>query len=137
MKKILFLFFTLLSITSNAEEVPNKNDEGMRKVHGIIASTELVEASRKGGPGPVIIGNPAVDIGTLIIDGIFNTRTNYSAFLIYQVKVSDVITLHIGTHESFKIGNCVLVWYDEKMGESPDLSMPGQAGVEKSNACNK
>jgi hypothetical protein len=136
MKKIFFLFFILLSTTSNAEDIPNKNDEGIRKVRGVIVSTEKVEASRKGGPGPVIIGNPAVDIGTLIIDSIFNTRTNYSAFPIYQVKVSDAVTLNIGTHESLKSGDCVLVWYDDKMGENPDLSMPGQAGIEKSDACN-
>jgi hypothetical protein len=137
MKNLLFLIFTFLSTTANADEIPNKNDEGMKKVNGFIANIDQVDTSRKGGPGPVIIGNPVVDLGTLILDGILNTRTNYPGFPIYQVKISDTTTLNIGSHESFKIGDCVLAWYDKNMGENPDLSMPGQAGIEKSDSCSK
>ena len=39
----------MLPIISFAEDAPNKNDEGMKKVLGIIADTNQVQTSRKGG----------------------------------------------------------------------------------------
>ena len=139
MNKVLSFFLLLmLPIISFAEDAPNKNDEGMKKVLGIIADTNQVQTSRKGGAeGPVIIGNLPVDLGILILDGILNTRTNYAGFPIYHVKISDTITLDVGSHKSFKTGDCVLVWYDGAMGDSPDLSMPDQAGIEESKDCSK
>jgi hypothetical protein len=127
----------MLPIVSFADDAPNKNDEGMKKVLGTITDSDQVQSSRKGGNGSVAIGNLPVDLGVLILDGILNTRTNYSGFPIYHVKVSDSITLNIGSHKSFKAGDCVLVWYDGAMGDSPDLSMPDQAGIEQSKDCIK
>ena len=129
MKKILvFLFLTFLSITSNAEDIPNPNDKGIKKVNGTIVEKENVNASKK---RDMQIDDPIF----ALIDDIVNT--NYVGFPIYHVKVSDVITLNVGSRESFKTGDCVLVWYDGAMGDSPDLSMPGQAGIARDNACNK
>ncbi len=139
MKKIFTLLsLALFSLVSKAEDVPNPNDEGMKKVVGVISDSNQVETSRKGGANsPPVTGDLGIDLGILILDGILNPSTNYAGFPIYHVKVSEAITLNVGSRESFKVGDCVLVWYAGAMGDNPDLSMPGQAGIAKNNSCKK
>ena len=134
-KAFACLFLAIISTTSNAEDIPNPNDEGIKKVNGIISDTEQVNTSQRGSNASTTTGNPDLDVGANIIEAIFGT--NYAGFPIYHVKVSKAITLNVGSRESFKAGDCVLVWYDGAMGDSPDLSMPGQAGIVKSNSYNK
>jgi|GEM_PF-328472 hypothetical protein len=135
--KILTLFFLLFfSHFAFAEDIPipDKNSDGIKKIHGTITRLDQVSTSRKGGNSGIATGDPIVDIGVEILDAIM--KTNYTGFPIYHVMVNETITLNVASRESFKAGDCVLVWYDGAMGDSPDLSMPGQAGIEKSNACN-
>ena len=127
-KLIQFLFLVLLPIISNAEEIPNPNAEGMKKVQGIINKVESVDSSQR---GSATTGMPVVDL----VESIFGS--NYLGFPIYYVKVNENITLDVASKESFKIGDCVLVWYAQEMGDSPSLSMLGQAGIAKSSGCNK
>lgn len=124
---LLFLLFFPLFASAKDIPIPNKNAEGMKKVLGVIIQAEQVDSSRRGSAST---GMPVVDL----VETIFGT--NYSGFPIYHVKVNETITLNVASRESFKAGDCVLVWYDGAMGDSPDLSMPGQAGIEKSNECN-
>ena len=125
---IVLLFLSLLPIFSSAEEPPSQNAEGMKKVQGTVIEVEYVESSRR---GSTTTGIPVVDL----VETIFGT--NYSGFPIYQVKVSESITLEVASRESFRVGDCVLVWYDADMGDSPNLSMLGQGGISKSNGCRK
>ena len=127
-KLIQFLFLVLLPIISNAEEIPNPNAEGMKKVQGIINKVESVDSSQR---GSATIGMPVVDL----VESIFGS--NYSGFPVYYVRINENITLDVASKESFKIGDCVLVWYAQEMGDSPSLSMLGQAGIAKSSGCNK
>lgn len=127
-KLIYFLLLSLLPTFSNAEETPNQNAEGMKKVQGIVVEIEHVDSSHR---GSATTGMPVVDL----VESIFGS--NYSRFPIYLVKVSESITLEVASKESLRIGDCVLVWYDGAMGDSPNLSMLGQAGIAKSNGCNK
>ncbi|MFZ3087002.1 MAG: hypothetical protein WA123_02950 [Methylotenera sp.] len=127
-KLMSLLLLFLLPITSNAEETPNQNAEGMKKVQGNVVEIEHVDSSRR---GSATTGMPVVDL----VEAIFGS--NYSGFPIYLVKVNEAITLEVASKESFRIGDCVLVWYDGEMGDSPNLSMLGQAGISKSNGCNK
>ena len=136
MKKVfVFLLLSFISIISYAEDIPDPNGEGIKKVQGVISDNEYVNTSRRGSNASATTGNPGLDVGVNIIEAIFGT--NYTGFPIYHVKVSEAITLDVASREPFKIGDCVLVWYDGAMGDSPDLSMPGQAGIAKSNACKK
>lgn len=129
MKKLISsILLFLLPAFSSAEETPNQNAEGMRKVQGIVVEVEHVDSSRR---GSATTGLPIVDL----VESIFGS--NYSGFPIYLVKVSEAITLEVASRESFKIGDCVLVWYDGEMGDSPNLSMLGQAGISKSNGCRR
>lgn len=137
MKLLTFIVLLFFCLQSYAEDIPDPNAPGMRKVLGIITDINQVPTSTKGGNGPVLIGNLPVDIGVLIVDGIFNTRTNYVGFPIYHVKVNDSITLEVASRESFKDGDCVVVWYRDEMGDSPNLSMLGDAGIAKSKDCSK
>ena len=127
-KLIQFLFLVLLPIISNAEEIPNPNAEGMKKVQGIINKVESVDSSQR---GSATIGMPVVDL----VESIFGS--NYSGFPVYYVRINENITIDVASKESFKIGDCVLVWYAQEMGDSPSLSMLGQAGIAKSSGCNK
>jgi len=130
MKKLIsFILLSLLPIISNAEETPNQNAEGVKKVQGTVIQIEHVDSSQRGSANST--GMPLVDL----IEAIYGS--NYSGFPIYLVKVSESITLEVASKESFRIGDCVLVWYDEGMGDSPNLSMLGQAGISKSNGCYK
>jgi hypothetical protein len=94
---------------------------------------EQINTSRRGGNPSATTGNLGIDIGVNLIETIFGT--NYSGFPIYHVRVNETITLNVASRSSFKSGDCVLVWYDGAMGDSPDLSMPGQAGMERSKDC--
>lgn len=125
---IASLFLFLLPIISSAEEAPDRNAEGMKKVQGVVVQIDHVDSSQR---GSAATGMPIVDL----VEAIFGS--NYSGFPIYQVKVSDSIKLEVASRESYRVGDCVLVWYDEGMGDSPNLSMLGQAGISKSNGCNK
>jgi hypothetical protein len=127
-KLIVLVLFSLLPIIVSAEETPNQNAVGMKKVQGTVVEIEHVDSSNR---GSTTTGMPLVDL----VESIFGS--NYSGFPIYLVKVSESITLEVASRESFKIGDCVLVWYDEAMGDSPNLSMLGQAGASKSDGCNK
>ena len=137
MKLLTFIVLLFFWIQLYAEDIPDQNASGMRKVLGAIADVNQVPTSTKGGNGPVLIGNLPVDIGVLIVDGIFNTRSNYVGFSIYHVKVNDSITLEVASREAFKDGDCVVVWYRNEMGDSPNLSMLGDAGIKKSKDCRK
>jgi len=129
MTKLIFVFFILLlPVISSAEETPSLNAEGIKKVQGTVVDIDHVDSSRR---GSATTGMPVVDL----VESIFGA--NYSGFPIYLVKVSESITLEVASKESLKIGDCVLVWYDGAMGDSPNLSMIGQAGISKSNGCNK
>ncbi len=135
MNKILcLLILIIIPALSNAEDVPNPNSEGMKKVKGVISEIVNVETSWRGS-NQSATGNPGLDLGAGLLESIFGT--NYVGFPIYHVKVSEVITLEVASRESFKIGDCVLVWYDGEMGDSPNLSLLGQAGIAKSNECGK
>jgi hypothetical protein len=138
MKKIVTLLALLLAISTNAsaDDIPDPNAQGMRKVLGLIADIEQVDSSKKGGndAGP-ITGNPVVDLGVMILDDL--VRTNYRGFPIYYVKVNESILLEVASKESFKMGDCVVVWYRDEMGDNPNLSMLGDAGIAKSNECSK
>ena len=127
-KLFALLSLCLLPLISSAEDTPNKNTEGMKKVLGTVAEIEHVDSSQR---GSATTGMPVVDL----VESIFGS--NYSGFPIYLVKVSEAITLEVASKESFRIGDCVLVWYDAEMGDSPNLSMLGQAGISKSIGCNK
>lgn len=129
MKKLISLILlSLLPIMSNAEEPPNQNAEGMKKVQGTVVKIEHVDSSHRGSAST---GMPVVDL----VEAIFGS--NYSGFPIYLIKISESITLEVASRESLKIGDCALVWYDEDMGDSPNLSMLGQAGISKTKGCNK
>ena len=97
MKLLTFIVLLFFWIQLYAEDIPDQNALGMRKVLGAIADVNQVPTSTKGGNGPVLIGNLPVDIGVLIVDGIFNTRSNYVGFSIYHVKVNDSITLEVAS----------------------------------------
>ena len=127
-KLIVFSLLLLLPIFSSAEEPPNLNAEGMKKVQGTVIEIDHVDSSRR---GSATTGIPVVDL----VEAIFGL--NYSGFPIYLVKVSESNKLEVASKESFQVGDCVLVWYDEAMGDSPNLSMLGQAGISKSNECSK
>jgi hypothetical protein len=127
-KLMVLLFLSLLPSISSADETPNQNAEGMKKVQGTVVEIGHVDSSHR---GSATTGMPVVDL----VEAIFGS--NYSGFPIYLVKVSETITLEVASKESLKIGDCVLVWYDGEMGDSPNLSMLGQAGISKSNGCNK
>ena len=135
MKILLFIGCLFFSTTILADEVPDRNAAGMRKVHGIIAQKEKVPTSSKVERDDIpSIGNPVADLEIGILDAIFNT--NYRGFPIYYVKVSETITLEVASRESFEQDSCVVVWYRDEMGDSPNLSMLGDAGIAKSNQCN-
>jgi hypothetical protein len=124
-----FLCFLLLIFTSNilfADDTPDINAEGMKKVYGIVSKIESVDRSQR---GAATLGIPVFDF----IESIYGN--NYEGFPIYYVKINEEISLEVGSHKSFKIGECVLVWYDQGMGNTPNLSMPGQGGISKSNEC--
>jgi len=136
MNKIFgLLLLIFLPVVSHAEDIPSPNAEGMKNVLGIVTGIEHVDTSRRGSNVNVKTGNPGLDLGAGLIETIFGT--NYAGFPIYHVKVSEAITIEVASRESFKSDDCVLVWYDERMGDSPNLSMLGQAGIAKSNDCNK
>jgi hypothetical protein len=128
--KFFLYLLLLLPISAFAEDIPipDKNAEGIKKVHGVIIQTNHVDSSHRGSAASS--GVAAADL----VEAIFGT--NYVGFPIYHVKTSDNITLDVANRSSFKLGDCVLVWYDGAMGDSPDLSMAGQAGMEKRNDCN-
>jgi hypothetical protein len=127
-KILLILILVIFPTFSNAEEIPDQNAAGMKKVNGVIINIDHVDSSRR---GSATSGIPAADL----VESIFGS--NYSGFPIYFVKVSEAITIDVASKESYKIGDCVMVWYDEAMGDSPSLSMLGQAGISKSNTCSK
>ncbi len=129
MNKLLnLLFLIFLPIISKAEDIPNPNAEGIKKVQGVINKIESVNSSQR---GSATTGMPVVDL----VESIFGS--NYSGFPIYFVKINENITLEVANKESFKIGDCVLVWYAQEMGDTPSLSMLGQAGMAKSSGCGK
>ncbi len=128
-KIILYSFIVSYTHFSTAEDmpIPDKNAENIKKVTGVVIQTNHVDSSRRGSASS---GIPAADL----VEAIFGT--NYVGFPIYHVKINETIAIDVGSRDSFKPGDCVLVWYDSTMGDSPDLSMPGQAGIEKSKNCN-
>lgn len=129
MKKwITFIILCLLPAISSAEDISSPNAEGMKKVQGKVINIDHVDSSQR---GSTTTGMPIVNL----VEAIFGS--NYSEFPIYLVKVSDSITLEVASRESFKIGDCVLVWYDEGMGDNPNLSMLGQGGIARSKGCSQ
>lgn len=129
------MFLIILPAISLAEDIPNPNAEGIKKVLGIVKSMEYVPSSREASNQSGTLGNPVWDLAIPLIEAIFHT--NYAGFPIYHVKVDENITLEVASRETFKIEDCVLVWYDEAMGDNPNLSMLGQAGITKNNGCNR
>jgi len=134
MTKIKLLVINILIVclwgcaSQSALETPKVNDAGIKKVNGIIIDGYYLNTNRRTDRSS---GIPTADLIESIIG------VNYSGHPIYMVKVTESITLEVASKDSFKYGDCVLVWYDEKMGESPTLSMLGQAGMSKSTECNK
>jgi hypothetical protein len=124
----------------NAEEVrkseiePDINTVGMRKVAGQVVNIEGVER-KPSTINSINIDYIAKDVPYIIDDIEYLSVTNFKGFPLYYIQVDNDITLEVGTRKSFAIGECVLVWYDKAMGEGPSLSMPGQAGISKSNEC--
>ncbi len=128
-KLLTFLLITLLPSLSHALDLSNPNDENMKRVNGTVISIEYVDFR------PIIqsTGNEKFDS---VLESIRRKLgTNYVGVPIYQVKVNDDITLEVGSDKKFQTGDCVLIWYDKEMGNSPNLSIVGQAGISKSKDC--
>lgn len=130
-----FLIFISFSLISHAEDIPNINAEGMKKIHGVIRGIDQVETSENGKYPSTSTGDPLMDLGSRLLGALFGT--NYVGFPIYHVNVNEKITLEVASREKLQMGDCVLVWYDEAMGDTPNLSMLGQAGISKNQECNK
>lgn len=114
--------------SQSALDTPKLSDSGTKKVKGIISDSYSLNSSRRVDRSS---GIPVAELVESIVG------LNYSGHPIYLVKIDESITLEVASNDAFKIGDCVLVWYDEGMGDSPNLSMLGQAGMSKSAGCNK
>ena len=59
--RLLFLVLVVMFCSNAfAEDIPNPNDVGMRKVQGVVIDTENVSTSRRGNGGGGVTGNVAV-----------------------------------------------------------------------------
>lgn len=132
----IFLIAILFSLAGAclAETTPSIDAPDQRKVYGVIASIEQVPTSSSASDqGRDWMGSMYGVLGLLITDLLSTTHRGH---LIYHVKVNDDIQLEVGSRESFNVGDCVDVWYPDKMGDTPNLSLLGDAGIAKSTACN-
>lgn len=69
-------------------------------------------------------------VGLLMLE-LLATKKGYP---VYVVKAPNSLEMNIASFDKFSVGDCVVVWYPEKMGERPDLGL-GKAGIAKSADC--
>lgn len=135
----VLLFLIFFHILSHAEDIPNSNAKGMKKVQGVVIGIKdvdlsLNESALSDSPIVNLVRStisyfPVVDL----IKGLFYSSD--AEFKIYLIKINDVKTLEVASQQIFRKDDCVLVWYDGAMGDNPNLSNLGVAGIDSSNEC--